>query len=214
MKAVVILSGGLDSVTVLYWAQAQGYDVFALTFLYGQKAELEIKRAKEFTAKLGFTHKIIDLSALKEIYIGVTSLVDRNLDVTSEFTAPIIVPFRNGIFMSVAVAYADSIGAERIFYGAQGGDVANYPDCRREFYKAFEKAAQLGTEKTIEIDAPFGNVTKSTIISKAVELGVPLERTWSCYNQGPIHCGICESCLNRRRGFADAGVIDPTKYSE
>ena len=214
MKAVVILSGGLDSVTVLYWAQAQGYDVYALTFLYGQKAELEIKRAKEFTSKLGLTHKIIDLSALKEIYIGVTSLVDSNIEVTSEFTAPIIVPFRNGVFISIAVAYADSIGAERIFYGAQGGDVANYPDCRREFYKAFEKAAQLGTERSIEIDAPFGNIAKSTIISKAVELRVPLERTWSCYNQGPVHCGICESCINRRRGFADAGVIDPTKYSE
>lgn len=213
MKAVVILSGGLDSVTVLYWAQAQGYDVYALTFLYGQKAEIEVTRAEEFTAELGIPHKIIDLSALREVYMGVTSLVDRNLAVTSEFTAPIIVPFRNGIFMSVAVAYADSIGAKRIFYGAQGGDAANYPDCRREFYKAFEKAAQLGTEKTIEIDAPFENVTKNMIISKALELGVPLERTWSCYNQGPIHCGLCESCLNRRRGFTEAGVVDPTKYS-
>ena len=214
MKAVVILSGGPDSVTVAYWAKAQGYDVTAITFDYGQKAQHEIEIAAEIAEGLGIEHKIVDLSNLSMIYEGVTSLVDKSIDVTSEFTDPIIVPFRNGVFMAVTVAYADGVGANHIFYGAHGSDEPFYPDCRREFYEAFQKAAQLGTEKPIEISSPFSDLEKSGIIKAAVELGVPLEKTWSCYLNGPVHCGACESCHNRQKAFKDAGIPDPTEYAQ
>lgn len=212
-KAVVILSGGPDSVTVAYWAKSQGYDVSAITFNYGQKAQHEIDVAKEISGILGIKHKIINLSNLSEIYEGVTSLVDRDIDVSSEFSDPIIVPFRNGIFMAVTVAYADGVSANHIFYGAHGSDEPFYPDCRKEFYTAFQEAARLGTEKPMVIKSPFSDVQKSEIIKKAVALGVPLEKTWSCYLNGPIHCGVCESCNNRKKAFRDAQIPDPTEYS-
>lgn len=212
-KAVVILSGGPDSVTVAYWAKAQGYDVSAVTFNYGQKAQHEIDVAREISGMLGINHKVIDLSNLSEIYEGVTSLVDADLSISSEFTDPIIVPFRNGVFMAVTVAYADGIGANNIFYGAHGSDEPFYPDCRKVFYEAFQEAARLGTEKPITIKSPFSDIEKSGIIKAAIELGVPLEKTWSCYLDGTIHCGVCESCNNRKKAFREAKVPDPTEYA-
>lgn len=214
MRCVIILSGGPDSVTTAYWAKAQGFEVHALTFNYGQRAQVEIERARAIARELGAVHKVIDLSGLAEVYRGVTSLVDEGIEVTGEFTDPIIVPFRNGVFMAVAVAYADSVGASHIFYGAHAGDEPFYPDCRREFYEAFQEAARRGTGKPLVISAPFSDVPKSGIIRAAVELGVPLGRTWSCYLAGPLHCGRCESCVNRRRAFREAGVPDPTEYME
>jgi len=213
VKCAVILSGGPDSATVAYWAKSRGFDVHAVTFDYGQKAKIEISRAQEIAEALGATHKVIDLSRLSEIYEGVTSLVDEDIEVTEEFSDPIIVPFRNGVFMAVTVAYAVGIGATHIFYGAHASDEPFYPDCRREFYEAFQEAARLGTETEMVIQSPFSDIPKSGIIRKAVELGVPLDRTWSCYLNGPIHCGRCESCNNRRNAFAEAGVQDPTEYS-
>lgn len=212
MKCAVILSGGPDSVTVAYWAKSRGFDVHAVTFDYGQKAKIEISRAREIAEAIGATHKVIDLSRLSEIYEGVTSLVDEDIEVTEEFSDPIIVPFRNGVFMAVTVAYAVGIGATHIFYGAHASDEPFYPDCRREFYEAFQEAARLGTETEMVIRSPFSDMPKSGIIRKAVELGVPLDRTWSCYLNGPVHCGRCESCNNRRNAFAEAGVQDPTEY--
>jgi 7-cyano-7-deazaguanine synthase len=155
----------------------------------------------------------MDLSNLSEIYEGVTSLVDEDLDISSDFTDPIIVPFRNGVFMAVTVAYADGIGANNIFYGAHGSDEPFYPDCRREFYEAFQKAARLGTEKPLVIKSPFSDMKKSEIMKKAIELGVPLEKTWSCYLNGLIHCGVCESCNNRKKAFREANIPDPTEYA-
>jgi 7-cyano-7-deazaguanine synthase len=212
-KCVVVLSGGPDSVTTAYWAKAQGYEVHAITFSYAQKAQVEIKRARLLAARLGVGHLVVDLSPLRAVYQGVTSLVDEDIEVTSEFTKPIIVPFRNGVFLSVAVAYAESIGASHIFYGAHASDEPFYPDCRREFYKAFEEATRLGTDHEITIEAPFSDIPKSEVIKKAIELKVPLEQTWSCYLSGPLHCGRCESCLNRMKAFREAGVSDPTQYS-
>jgi len=213
-KCIVIMSGGPDSVTAAYWAKKQGYDVHLITFNYGQKAQIEIKIAKQIAEKLECPQKIVDLSNLKEIYEGVTSLVDNDLDVSSDFTDPIIVPFRNGVFLAVATAFADAIGAKKIFYGAHKSDAPFYPDCRKEFYKAFEKAAKLGTDHQIEIDAPFSNIPKSEIFKKASELNVPLQDTWSCYLNGPYHCGKCESCNNRKTAFKDSGIGDKTKYKE
>ncbi len=211
-KCVVVLSGGPDSTTVAYWAKSQGYDIYALTFKYGQLANREIECARKIAQKLSAPIKVIDLSSLKEIFSGVTSLVDDKIPLTANFSAPIIVPFRNAIFLSAAVAYAASVNAERIFYGAQGSDAEFYPDCRREFYEAFEKAAQLGTDSKIRIEAPFSGATKAQLIQKGAELGVPFELTWSCYRDGPKHCGKCESCLNRKKSFKEAQVRDPTEY--
>jgi len=144
-KCVVVLSGGPDSAVVAYWAKKQGYQLYPITFKYGQIAQKETECAQSIAEKLGTATKIIDISTLKEVFGGVTSLCNTDIPLTSEFSPPIIVPFRNAIFLSVAVAYAVSVGAGKIFYGAQGSDELFYPDCRREFCEAFEKAAQLGT---------------------------------------------------------------------
>ncbi len=213
-KCVIVLSGGPDSATVAYWAKNQGYQIYPITFNYGQIAVKETECAKQIAKKLGTTTKIIDLSALKEIFNDVTSLCNTEIPLTSEFTAPIIVPFRNAIFLSTAVAYAVAVGANTIFYGAQGSDEPFYPDCRREFYEAFEKAAQLGTCEEIIIQAPFSGKRKSDLFKDGAELGVPFELTWSCYRDRVKHCGKCESCNNRKKAFKEASITDPTKYEE
>lgn len=212
-KAVIILSGGPDSVAVAYWAKEQGYDVSAITFNYGQKAQIEIEKAGKIAEELDIQHQVVDLSNLSQIYQGVTSLVDKGMEITSEFTDPIIVPFRNGVFMAVTVAYADGVGANHIFYGAHSSDEQFYPDCRREFYEAFQEAARLGTEKDMVIKSPYSDIKKSGVLLDAVRLGVPLEKTWSCYLNGHVHCGKCESCLNRKKAFKEAGIEDPTEYA-
>jgi len=212
VKCVVILSGGPDSVTVAYWAKNRGYDIHAITFDYGQIARKEIQHAVEIARELGVSHKIVDISALSEIYEGVTSLTDEDIPITEGFSQPIIVPFRNGVFMAVAVAYASSIGAESVLYGAQGSDEANYPDCRMEFYKAFQEAARLGTEQDITVDAPFNGMRKSEMLKEGAKLGVPYQLTWSCYRNGALHCGVCEACKNRRSAFEESGIPDPSKY--
>jgi len=211
-KCVVVLSGGPDSATVAYWAKKQGYDLSTITFKYGQIATKETVCAQKIAAKLGSPIKVIDLSTLKEVFGEVTSLCNPDIPMTSSFSQPIIVPFRNAIFLSVAVSYAASTGANAIFYGAQGSDEPFYPDCRREFYKAFETAACLGTGTEMSIEAPFSGRPKFETIRIGVALNVPFELTWSCYFNGLKHCGTCESCVNRKRAFNEAGVSDPTEY--
>jgi len=211
-KCVVVLSGGPDSTVVAYWARKQRYEVHALTFKYGQIAEKEVKYAKLIAEKLGMPIKIIDLGSLGDVFTGVTALCDKNIELTSTFTQPIIVPFRNAIFLSVAVAYAISIGAVEVFYGAQGSDDLFYPDCRKEFYKSFENTAKLGTGAEIRIEAPFSNLQKSEVLKIGKQLGVPFDLTWSCYRGEEKHCGICESCVNRKNAFKEAKIVDPTVY--
>ena len=213
-KCIVVLSGGPDSTVVAYWAKKQGYKVHALTFKYGQIAEKEVKHATLIAEKLGIPIKTVDLGSLKDIFTGVTALCDKNIELTSTFTQPIIVPFRNAIFLSVAVAYAVSIGAAEVFYGAQGSDETFYPDCRKEFYESFENAARLGTGAEIRIEAPFNDLQKSEVIKVGMQLGVPFELTWSCYRGKEKHCGTCESCVNRKNAFKQAKIRDPTEYIE
>jgi 7-cyano-7-deazaguanine synthase len=213
-KCIVVLSGGPDSAVVAYWAKKQGYEVHALTFKYGQIAEKEVKHATIIATKLGIPIKIINLSCLKDIFTGVTALCDKNLELTPTFTQPIIVPFRNAIFLSVAVAYAVSIEAAEVFYGAQGSDEPFYPDCREEFYKSFENTAKLGTGAEIRIEAPFSKLQKSEVLKIGMRLGVPFKLTWSCYRDEEKHCGTCESCVNRKNAFKEAKIEDPTEYIE
>ena len=211
-KCVVVLSGGPDSSTVAYWAKDQGYEVLAMSCKYGQIATKEVECATRIAAELGVSLKVIDLSSLKQIFSGVTSLVDANIPLTSSFSGPIIVPFRNAIFLSTAVAYAVAIGAMRIFYGAQGSDAPYYPDCRKEFYESFQSAARLGTGQDLVIEAPFSQMSKSALVKLGSQLGVPFELTWSCYLNGQKHCGKCESCTNRKKAFTEAGLTDPAEY--
>lgn len=211
-KCVVILSGGPDSAIVAYWAKKQGYRVYPLTFKYGQIAVKETLAAQKIAEAMGTDAKIVDLSVLKDIFSKTSALVNRDMPLTGEFTASIIVPFRNAIFLSVAVAYAITVGADKIFYGAHGSDEAFYPDCRREFYEAFERAARLGTDQNIGICAPFIGKKKADLFRVGVELDVPLELTWSCYRDCEKHCGLCEACVNRKNAFYELGIVDPTKY--
>ena len=213
-KCVVVLSGGPDSTVVAYWAKSQGYDVHCLSFKYGQIAEKETKQATLIAESLGASIKVIDMNSLKELFMGVTSLCDRNIALTSKFSQPIIVPFRNAIFLSAAVSYAAGICAQHVFYGAHGSDAKFYPDCREEFYKSMEQTAKLGTEMDIKIKAPFSGIPKSELLKIGATLGVPFQLTWSCYLDGEKHCGKCESCVNRKNAFKEAGIVDPTEYVE
>jgi len=211
-KCVVILSGGADSAVVAYWANMQGYQIYPLTFKYGQIAVKETLAAQRIAQTIGTNTKVVELSALGDIFRQTSALVNRDIPLTSEFTTPIIVPFRNAIFLSIAVAYAVTVGADKIFYGAHGSDEQFYPDCRREFYETLEKAAQLGTDKNITICAPYSGKKKADLLKAGKELKAPLELTWSCYLDGEKHCGLCESCVNRRKAFCEAGLIDLTEY--
>jgi len=212
MKAVVVFSGGLDSATALYEVLSRGFDASTITFDYGQLARKEIECAREISKRLGLKWLLIDLSSVRKVYAGTTSLVDKNIPITKKFTQSLIVPFRNGIMLALAVAYAESIGAAHIFYGAQGSDASNYPDCRMDFVDAFQKAAGLGTGSNIIIEAPLINMKKSEVLKLGAKLGVPFELTWSCYRKGEKHCGVCESCVNRKKAFEEAGIIDKVEY--
>lgn len=213
-KAVVVMSGGLDSATVLYYAKDRGYDPFPMTFDYGQIARAEIRSAEAISRRLGVPWALVDLSGLSRVYMGSTSLVDPRIEITKGFSKPIVVQFRNAILLAVAVAYAGNIGAGLVLYGAHASDAENYPDCREEFVEAMERAARAGTGSMISIEAPLISLKKSEVVRLGARLGVPFWLTWSCYRDGEAHCGSCESCVNRKRAFIEAGVEDPTVYMD
>lgn len=223
-KAVVLLSGGLDSVTTLALAKSQGYECYAVSFSYGQRHCAELNAAKKIANYFEVAeHKIINID-LGEI--GGSALTDQSIDIPKEETEGIpvtYVPARNTIFLSFALGYAEVLNANDIFIGVNAVDYSGYPDCRPEFIEAFQNMARLATKAGVEaenesgqvtIHTPLIDITKAQIIRMGVDLGVDYSMTVSCYDadsQGRA-CGTCDSCRLRRAGFGVAGVADPTIY--
>jgi len=218
-KAVAIISGGMDSALSAKIAENMGYELVALHFNYGQRTQKrELEAYREVIKQLNTVESYeIDLDFFKQI--GASALTDSSLDVPVdgiEEGVPITyVPFRNGIFISIATALAEKHGAEAIFIGVVEEDSSGYPDCRESYIDSMESAINLGTkdETKIKIEMPLVKMKKSEIVTKSIELNVPLEATWSCYKSEDRACGVCDSCRLRLRGFEQAGVEDPILYA-
>ena len=220
MKAVCLLSGGLDSATCLALARRDGFDCYALSFDYGQRHRKELEYAKQLSSDLGAPWTLIDLHAAGlTAVLGASALTDENVTVpdghyADESMRITVVPNRNAIMLSIACAVAVTRDAEAVAFGAHTGDHFIYPDCRPEFVRAFASMVNLAVEglATIDILAPFLEMTKADIVKLGADLHVPFERTWSCYKGGALHCGTCGTCYERREAFAIAHVVDPTVY--
>lgn len=224
-RAVVLLSGGLDSTTTLAVAIARGYEVYALSFDYGQRHRIEIEAARRIARALGAKeHRIAKIDSdifSKSALTGDVGVPKRRSETEIGGGIPLTyVPARNTIFLSYALALAERIGSRDIFIGANAIDYSGYPDCRPEFIAAFETLANLGTKAGIEgahfhIHAPLITFSKAEIIRKALELDLDLSLTHSCYDPSPdgLACGECDSCLLRLKGFREAGVEDPIGYA-
>ena len=220
--AVVLLSGGMDSALCLGIANAEGYELAALHLNYGQRTQSkELACYNKLCDHYEVKHRlIVDVNHLSTI--GGSSLTDANIEVPkgSEDSGTDIpnsyVPFRNANILAIAVSWAEVIGAKALFIGATQVDFSGYPDCREEFFEAFQKVIDFGTkpETHITIKTPIINFTKSDIVSKAIEIDVPLEYTWSCYKNDDQACGECDSCLLRLKGFQIAGESDRIDYMQ
>lgn len=212
------MSGGMDSTLVAYIMRNRGYDIVALHFNYGQRtATKELESYREVCTDLGVSQTYeIDLDFFKTI--GASALTDHSIDVPTtgvEEGIPITyVPFRNGIFLSIATAIAEKEGCSSIAIGVVEEDSSGYPDCRDTFIRSFQHTANLGTKETtnITIEMPLVHLKKSQIVQEALKLGVPLHLTWSCYQSEDKACGVCDSCRLRLRGFERAGATDPINY--
>ena len=224
-KAVVLTSGGIDSTTAMAIAKHEGFEIFSLSFFYGQRHAFELEAAQKVADALGVTqHLVINIDLNK---IGGSSLTD-NIDVPKErdeqaMTREIpvtYVPARNTIFLSFALAWAEVLESSDIFIGVNAVDYSGYPDCRPEYIEAFERMANLATKAGVEgitkirIKTPLIHLAKAQIIQKGMDLGVDYAFTHSCYDPSPqgMACGECDSCFLRKKGFKEAGVKDPTKY--
>jgi 7-cyano-7-deazaguanine synthase len=221
---VVLLSGGLDSATVLADARARGFEVYALTVRYGQRHSVEVDAARRVAEAIGVTRHVVTELDLRAF--GGSALTD-DIDVPKDTPPDTIgngipvtyVPARNTIFLALATAWAETLGAHDVFIGVNALDYSGYPDCRREFIEAFERLTAVATKAGVEgralaIHTPLIEMTKSEIIRRGVELGVDYGITVSCYDPSSEGnaCGRCDACALRRRGFAEAGVPDPTPY--
>ncbi|WP_040654598.1 7-cyano-7-deazaguanine synthase QueC [Rubidibacter lacunae] len=224
MKAVVLLSGGLDSSTVLYRARADGWDCYTLAFDYHQRHRCELRAAAQIAEAAGVCeHRVVtfDLrswggSALTDDAIAVPEA--RSLDQMSASIPVTYVPARNTIFLSFALGYAEAVGAQCVFLGVNALDYSGYPDCRPDYINAMRAVYRLGTRQgregeAIAIAAPLIDFKKTEIVRLGNELGVPWELTWSCYKGGDVACGVCDSCRLRLAAFAELGLRDPVLYA-
>lgn len=225
MKAVVLLSGGLDSSTVLYQAQADGFDCYALSFDYQQRHRRELIAARDMARFVGVReHQVVSFdlrlwggSALTDLEIDLPS--DRSLTEMGQSIPITYVPARNTIFLSFALGYAEAIGASTVYIGVNALDYSGYPDCRPDYIQAMQEVFRLGTKQglegeSIEIVAPLINLKKTEIIQLGNSLGVPWEKTWSCYAGGEKACGVCDSCRLRLAAFQELGLQDPLPYAK
>ncbi len=220
-KAVILISGGLDSTTALAIARSEGYDCYTMSFDYGQRHRVELFAAERTAKSMGaIAHKVINLDLRS---IGGSALTDDSIAVPEHETAGIpvtYVPARNTVFLSIALGWAEVLGAEDIFIGVNAVDFSGYPDCRPEYIAAFEKMANLATRAGAEgghlkIRTPLIDLTKADIVKLGLSLGVDYSLTVSCYqaNDKGEACGKCDSCRLRKMGFEQAGVKDPTLYA-
>lgn len=203
MKAIVLLSGGLDSSTTLYLAKQRGYKCYALIFDYGQRHKRELRSAVAVAKRASVAYRVL---RIKLPWKG-SALLDKGIKVPRnrgfKGIPATYVPARNTIFLSFALSYAEAIGAKAIFIGANAIDFSGYPDCRPQFFRAFQKVIQTGTKvRKIKIEAPLLRLTKAQIVKLAYKLKVPLKLTWSCYTGGSKPCGVCDACRLRERGFS------------
>lgn len=224
-KAVVLSSGGIDSTTVMAIAKQEGFEIYSLSFFYGQRHSFELDAARKVADTLGVAeHLVINIDLKK---IGASALTedievpkDRDEQKMAEQIPVTYVPGRNTIFLSYALAWAEVLQTSDIFIGVNSIDYSGYPDCRPEYIKAFEHMANLATKAGVEgltkikIRVPLIHMTKAQIIKRGIELAVDYELTHSCYDPFPdgLACGRCDSCIIRRRGFKEAGIKDPTRY--
>lgn len=217
-KAVCLLSGGLDSTTALYSAWTEGWECIALTLQYGQIHSKEVESAKNIVRELGITHYVVPAelswkgSALLDDSIQIPT--GRNESQMQTGIPVTYVPARNTIFLAFAASCAEASNAEAIYIGANALDYSGYPDCRPEYFEISEKMIQLGTKagvegKTLAIKTPLLKMTKKEIVLFGIQLGVPFDKTWSCYQGKDRPCGVCDSCILRAKGFREAGLPDP-----
>jgi 7-cyano-7-deazaguanine synthase len=225
MKVVILLSGGLDSSTVLYQAKSDGYECHAISFDYQQRHRRELESAFAIAASVGVeTHQIVNFdlrqwggSALTDNDIHVPC--ERSLSEMAQNIPLTYVPARNTIFLSFALAYGETINAQHIYIGVNALDYSGYPDCRPDYIQAMQDVFRLGTKQgrlgqPITIVAPLLHLKKTEIIQLGNQLGVPWEKTWSCYNGNEKACGVCDSCLLRQQAFAELGLYDPLPYEK
>ncbi|ARM31274.1 7-cyano-7-deazaguanine synthase QueC [Prosthecochloris sp. HL-130-GSB] len=221
MKAVVLLSGGMDSLVALAEARARGYTLAALHVNYGQRTVVrELEAFRRICSRYSIEERL-EVNADYLSAIGGSSLTDTsipvdNADLTASGIPTSYVPFRNGSFLSMAAGWAEVTGAKKIYIGAVEEDSSGYPDCRKVFYDAFNRVIDLGTrpETSITIETPLISMQKADIVQRGIELDVPFGLSWSCYkNQGPA-CGVCDSCARRLRAFGIAGIEDPIEYEQ
>lgn len=214
-KAVVIYSGGMDSFTVLNQAIAEGYQVYPLTFNYGQRHLKELDFAKAVCDELSVKHKVVDISSINTLLAG-SSLTD-DIEIPEghyeeDSMKSTVVPNRNMILLSLAVGYAVSIGAKKVFYGAHSGDHAIYPDCRPEFVEKMKAVCAIADYQPVDIETPFLNNSKIEILTHGLKMGLDYAKTWTCYNGREKACGQCGACQERLEAFEKNGLTDPLPY--
>jgi len=212
-RAVLILSGGVDSTTLLYKMRQQGYEVHALTFNYAQRHKKEIDCARRIAALLKVSHQVVDLSCLASLLGNSSLLCGRDVPsgrYTEETARQTVVPNRNMIMLAVAAGYAEAQEIPEVFYAAHKNDATVYPDCRVEFVQALAPAIRLGTAwHPVELRAPFIDLSKAEIVQMGLDLDVPYQLTWSCYRGEDLPCRVCPTCLEREAAFALNGAVDP-----